>query len=184
MTALTTPEEDEARLRAILPPWQKNYTSDDYTDYTWHCPTARLYVGRAMLASPRPDYQYPAWVWNALGGFPATIDPTVLAAARAIAGSLVDLITNPQALAAAQAEFRERTGGGVGGKTWLAPLLPKDFQAPIHYRWPEYVSTPRGTEWWLPREPDAAAVPTAVDPKPASASKTPIATPVASAVRI
>jgi aminobenzoyl-glutamate utilization protein B len=104
-----------------------------------------------MLASPRPDYQYPAWVWNALGGFPATIDPTVLAAARAIAGSLIDLLTDPQALAAAEAEFRERTGGGVGGKTWLAPLLPKDFKAPIHYRWPEYVSTPRGAEWWLPR---------------------------------
>ena len=117
MAALTTPEEDEARLRAILPPWQKNYTSDDYTEYTWHCPTARLYVGRAMLASPQPGYQYPAWVWNALGGFPATIDPTVQAAARAIAGSLVDLMTDPQALAAAQAEFRERTGGGVGGKT-------------------------------------------------------------------
>ena len=151
MTALTTPEEDEARLRAILPPWQKNYTSDDYTEYTWHCPTAHVYVGRAMLASPRPGYQYPAWVWNALGGFPATIDPTVQAAARAIAGSLVDLMTDPQALAAAQAEFRERTGGGVGGKSWLAPLLPQDFQAPIHYRWPEYVSTPRGAEWWLPQ---------------------------------
>ena len=26
---------------------------------------------------PRPGYQYPAWVWNALGGFPATIDPTI-----------------------------------------------------------------------------------------------------------
>ncbi len=184
MAALTTPEEDEARLRAILPPWQNNYTSDDYTDYTWHCPTARLYVGRAMLASPRPAYQYPTWVWNALGGFPATIDPTILAAARAIAGSLVDLMTDPQALAAAQAEFHERTGGGIGGAKWLAPLLPKDFAAPIHYRWPEYVSTPRGTEWWLPREPDAPTAPTAIPTKPASASKTPIATPVASAVRI
>ena len=70
MTALTTPEEDEGRLRAILPPWQKNYTSDDYTEYTWHCPTAHVYVGRAMLASPQPGYQYPAWVWNALGRFP------------------------------------------------------------------------------------------------------------------
>ena len=121
MTALTTPEEDEARLRAILPPWQKNYTSDDYTEYTWHCPTAHVYVGRAMLASPRPGYQYPAWVWNALGGFPATIDPTVQAAARAIAGSLTDLMTDPQALGAAQAEFRERTGGGIGGTKWVAP---------------------------------------------------------------
>jgi aminobenzoyl-glutamate utilization protein B len=150
MAKLVTPEEDEARMRAILPPWQKNYTSDDYTDYTWHCPTARLYVGRPMLASPRPDYQYPNWVWNALGGYPPAINPTIITAARAIAGSLVDLLSNPSALAAAQDEFRQRTGGGIGGKNWLAPLLPKDFPAPIHYRWPEYVATPRGEEWWIP----------------------------------
>ena len=151
MSELVTPEADEARLRAILPPWQKNYTSDDYTDYTWHCPTARLYVGRATLAAPEPGFQYPNWVWNALGGFPATIDPTIYSAARAIAGSLVDLLTDPKAVAAAQAEFRDRTGGGIGGSKWVAPLLPKDFPAPIHYRWPEYVSTPRGEEWWLPQ---------------------------------
>ncbi len=150
MAELVTPEEDEARMRAILPPWQKNYTSDDYTDYTWHCPTARLYVGRAMLAAPK-GYQYPTWVWNALGGYPATIDPTIFSAARAIGGSLVDLLTDSQALAAAQSEFRERTGGGIGGSKWVGPLLPKNFPAPIHYRWPEYVSTPRGEEWWLPQ---------------------------------
>jgi aminobenzoyl-glutamate utilization protein B len=151
MSELVTPEDDEARMRAILPPWQKNYTSDDYTDYTWHCPTARLYVGRAMLAAAKPGYQYPTWVWNALGGYPATIDPTIFSAARAIAGSLVDLLTDPQGLAAAQSEFRERTGGGIGGSKWVGPLLPKNFPAPIHYRWPEYVTTPRGEEWWLPQ---------------------------------
>ncbi|QEX21489.1 hypothetical protein FRZ61_14150 [Hypericibacter adhaerens] len=151
MSALIDPLEDEARMRAILPPWQKNYTSDDYTDYTWHCPTARLYVGRAMLSSPKPGYQYPNWVWNAMGGYPATIDPTIFSAARAIAGTLVDLLSDPQALAAAQAEFRERTGGGIGGSQWVPPLLPRNFPAPIHYRWPEYVSTPRGEEWWIPQ---------------------------------
>src|SRR5204863_439880 len=74
MSELVTPEPDELHLRAILPPWQKNYTPDDYTDYTRHCPTARLYVGRATLAAPEPGFQYPNWVWNALGGYPATID--------------------------------------------------------------------------------------------------------------
>jgi len=24
-------------------------------------------------------------------------------------------------------------------------------------RWPEYVTTPRGEEWWIPNEPAAAA---------------------------
>lgn len=152
MSVLCDPAEDEARMRAILPPWQKNYTSDDYTDYTWHCPTARLIVGRATLQAPKPDYQYPAWVWNALGGHPATIDPTIFSAARAIAGSILDLLTRPDELAKAKAEFAERTGGGIGGKRWVGPLLPKEFPAPIHFRWPEYVTTPRGEEWWIPEK--------------------------------
>ena len=88
--------------------------------------------------------------WNALGGYPATIDPTIFSAARAIAGSILDLVTRPDALAKAKAEFAERTGGGIGGRKWVGPLLPKSFPAPIHFRWPEYVTTPRGEEWWIP----------------------------------
>jgi aminobenzoyl-glutamate utilization protein B len=53
-------------------------------------------------------------------------------------------------LTAAKAEFTERSGGGIGGKGWVPPLLGKNFKAPIHYRWPEYVTTPRGREWWIP----------------------------------
>jgi len=151
MGELTAPEEAEALLRHELPAWQKNYTSDDYTDYTWHCPTVRLLVGRATLRAPRPGYQYPEWVWNALGGYPATIDPTVWSAARAIGMTLIDLLTTPKLLAKAKAEFVERTGGGVGGKKWVGPLLPRNFPPPIHYRWPEYVTTPRGLEWWIPK---------------------------------
>lgn len=151
MTTLLTPEDDEARLRAMLPPWQKNSTSDDYTDYTWHCPTARLYVGRPMLALPKPGYQYPNWAWNAMGGHPATIDPTVVTAARAIGASMVEMLSNPKAMEEARVEFNERTGGGMGGSRWVAPLLPKDFEAPIRFRWPEYVTTPRGEEWWIPQ---------------------------------
>jgi aminobenzoyl-glutamate utilization protein B len=150
MAQLSTPEDAEATLRLELPAWQLNYTSDDYTDYTWHCPTVRLMIGRATLRSPKPGYQYPLWVWNALGGFPATIDPTVLCAARTIGTTMLDLFTRPDQLKAARKEFRERTGGGIGGKKWVAPLLPRNFKAPIHYRWPEYVTTARGSEWWIP----------------------------------
>ncbi len=150
MQRLSPPQETEALVRAQLPPWQLNYTSDDYVDYTWQTPTARLIVGRCTLKSPAAGYQYPAWAWNALGGYAPTIDPTVISAAKCIAGTKLDLLTRPTELARVRAEFADRTGGGIGGGTWVAPLLPKDFPPPIHFRWPEYVTTARGTEWWIP----------------------------------
>ena len=103
-----------------------------------------------MLAAPKRGYQYPNWAWNAMGGYPATIDPTIVTAARTIGASLVEMLSNPKVIEAARTEFNERTGGGIGGSRWVAPLLPKDFAAPIRFRWPEYVATPRGEEWWIP----------------------------------
>lgn len=147
---LITPQDGEAQLRANLPAWQKNYTSDDYVEYTWHCPTVRLYIGRAMLRAPRPGYIYPDWPRNALGGVPAAIDPLHLTAARTIGTTLVELASDRDALERCTTEFRERTGGGIGGSKWIAPLLPKDFPPPIHFRWPEYVETVRGREWSIP----------------------------------
>lgn len=147
---LIAPMDAEAILRQSLPPWQLNSTTDDYVELAWHAPTVRLYIGRAMLQLPRPDYMYPLWVWNAMGGMPACIDPTIFCASRTIGTTLVDLLTKPEELAKARSEFEARTGGGVGGKKWLAPLLPPGFKAPVHFRWPEYVTTARGEEWWIP----------------------------------
>jgi aminobenzoyl-glutamate utilization protein B len=144
---LTSPEAGEALLRHMLPPWQMHYGADDYVDYTWHAPTVRLYVARPTLAQPYPDYRYPEWVRYALGGYAPTIDPMWYTAGRVITTTLLDLATDACLLKAAQDEFHERTGGGIGGAKWVAPLLPKDFKAPIAYSWPEYVDTPRGREW-------------------------------------
>ncbi len=110
----------------------------------------RLLIGRPWLQGPEPGYQYPAWVWNALGGFAPCIDPMVVSAARCIGATIVDLACNPNLIEKAKAEFKKRTGGGIGGSKWVAPQLPKDFEPPINYRWPEYVSTVRGQEWWIP----------------------------------
>jgi aminobenzoyl-glutamate utilization protein B len=150
MLRLCPPEEAEAAVRANLPSWQLNYTSDDYVDYTWHTPTVRLIIGRATLKSPWPGYQYPAWSWNALGGYAPTIDPTILCAARCIGATIVELLTNPEELRKARNEFEERTGGGMGGSKWVAPLLPSDFAPPVHFWWPEYVTTARGMGWVVP----------------------------------
>lgn len=147
---LISPQDAERIMRQSLPPNVLNFTSDDYVEYTWHAPTARLYVGRPMLKAPEPGYQYPAWVMNALGGHRACIDPMIFCAGRTIAGTLIDLLTQPEELKKAQMEFEERTGGGVGGSKWLAPLLPKDIEPPVHFPWPEYINTARGPEWWIP----------------------------------
>jgi aminobenzoyl-glutamate utilization protein B len=141
----------------LLPAWQKHFTSDDYTDYTWHAPTVRVYTARPVLKTPRRGVEYPAWAYNAMGGRPEIVDPGMFLAGKTIAGTALDLLTVPGELDKARQEFEQRTGGGVGGSEWLAPLLPRDFQPPIDLRWPEYVTTARGEEWWLPTpNPDAS----------------------------
>jgi aminobenzoyl-glutamate utilization protein B len=58
---------------------------------------------------------------------------------------LLDLLSDPSALEEARREWHERR---VGGPT--ASLLSDDFAAPIDYRWPEYIDTERGHDWWIP----------------------------------
>jgi aminobenzoyl-glutamate utilization protein B len=144
---LMPPKEAERRLRQNLPPSQRHFTSDDYTEYCWHAPTVRLYIGRPALSAPA-GFAYPAWAMNALGGHPATIDPMTEVAAQVIAMTALDCLTDPDLLDAARAEFTDRTCGGIGGTNWLAPLC--DYAPPLAFRWPEYVTTPRGEDWVIP----------------------------------
>jgi len=148
--ALIEPREAERKLREQMPAWQRSWTSDDYVEMTWYAPTVRVYVARPMLAVPAGYGGYPAWVANALGGLAPCIDPTVQVAGKMIAGTLLELLTDPQALTDARAEFEQRTGG----ENFVPPLLPKDFEPPVDYRWPEYATTVRGDDWWIPRAGD------------------------------
>lgn len=146
MTRLVDPRDAEATLRRDMPPSQAHSTSDDYTDMSWHAPLARFYIARPALKSDGAPY--PAWVMNALGGIPATIDPMVRTAARVLSLSALRLLEDDAARARAMAEFEARTGGGVAGDSWMAPLC--DYDPPIGFRWPEYIETPRGRDWWIP----------------------------------
>ena len=147
---LISPQEAENELRGDMPAWQKNWTSDDYVEMSWHAPTVRLYVARPMLKLPQGSAGYPDWVANALGGLRDCIDPTIMTAAKTIAATIIDLLTDTNAMKKIRGEFIERTGGGIGGDKWIPPLLPQDFEAPIHYPWPEYVTTQRGDDWVIP----------------------------------
>ncbi|HXF82289.1 MAG TPA: amidohydrolase, partial [bacterium] len=77
---LTTPRDYDAALRRSLANWQRHFAADDYVEYTWYAPTARIVTGRPALRPPRRGYEYPAWVRNALGGVPACIDPMIFTA--------------------------------------------------------------------------------------------------------
>jgi len=155
MSALTPPREaarerDPARVLA-----------DDDGEYSWHAPSARLIVGRAHLRPPRAGRDHPAWTGAALGGFAPAIDPSIFAAARCLGATLIELATAPEALARVGDEFKRR----AAGRKRVAPLLAADFRAPVDLRWPEYVTTARGVEWWIPTPgDDVAASPVADEP--------------------
>jgi aminobenzoyl-glutamate utilization protein B len=146
---LLTPEEGEEMLRRALPGWVEHYSSDDYVEYTWHAPSARLYTAKAVLR-PVEGFQYPNWARLAMTGEWSTIDPMIFVGGKTLAASFVELLTESGLLERAREEFEERTGGGIGGSKWVAPLLPLDLDPPIDMRWPEYVRTERGEEWWIP----------------------------------
>ncbi|WP_204307877.1 hypothetical protein, partial [Klebsiella pneumoniae] len=75
----------------------------------------------------------------------------VLTAARTVALTALRLLEDGEARDKAKDEFIRRTGGGIGGSNWIAPLC--DYEPPIHFRWPEYVTTARGRDWWIPTRP-------------------------------
>ena len=147
METLIEPVEAERKLREMLPAWQEHFTSDDYTEYCWHAPTVRLYIGRPTLKAPKPGYVYPTWVMNALGGIRECIDPMIFTAAKTIGMTIIDLLTRPDLLQQAKDEFVQRTGGGKYGTKWVPPLC--DYEPPIDFRWPEYVTTVRGENHWV-----------------------------------
>lgn len=144
---LIEPKEAEKEMRKTLPSWQEHFTSDDYTEYCWHAPTVRLYIGRPALKSPKAGFQYPDWVMNALGGIRECIDPMIYSASKTIGMTIIDLLKEPGLLEAAKEEFNHRTGGGKSGENWLPPLC--DYEPPINFRWPEYVTTERGKDQWV-----------------------------------
>ena len=130
---LITPQDAERALREHMPAWQRNWTSDDYVEMTHYAPTVRFYVSRPALQPVSGRGAYPAWVMNALGGIPETISPTIEVAGKTVAGTFIDLLTQPDLLAAAKQEFAERTAADP-----MPALLEPDFEPPIELPWPDY----------------------------------------------
>lgn len=77
--------------------------ADDVNEFCWHAPTARIYVAHGLRTTAIPNWARAAFCKG------ETSWPTVMSAARAVAFSVLDLMTDSEALAAAQAEFERRT---------------------------------------------------------------------------
>ena len=113
---------------------------------THYAPTVRFYISRPALKPAPGQGAYPGWVMNALGGIPATIDPTIDVAGKTIAGTFVDLLTRPELVEAAKAEFTRRTAEDPS-----PALLPADFMPPVEFAWPDYSAAPGAGRVWYPK---------------------------------
>ena len=95
--------------------------ADDVNEFCWHAPTARIYVAHGLRTTAIPNWARAAFCRG------STAHPTVMAAARSVAFSVLDLMTDPDALARATEEYRRRAE--EGGRP--APYIPADVLPPI-----------------------------------------------------
>ena len=95
--------------------------TDDVNEFCWHAPTARIYVAHGLRTTAIPNWARAAFCRG------ESAWPTVLSAARAVAFSVLDLMTDADTLAAAQTEFNRRAD--AGGR--LGPLIPEGTLPPL-----------------------------------------------------
>lgn len=123
---LDAPYDDEPFDETLTPP-QTGVTSDfaggadDVNEFCWHAPTARIYVTHGLRTAHTPNWARAAFCRG------ETAWPTVLTAARAVAFSVLDLMTDTEALSRAKEEFDHRVE--KGGR--LGPLIPEGTRPPI-----------------------------------------------------
>ena len=136
-------KETEQPYDVSITPPEKAYgafhPADDVNEFTWHAPTARLYVSKAMTSG----FRYPRWVESALCGV-GTTHRMGETAAKVLAMSAIDLAQKSELILAAKDEFDMRRA-----EHWEKPLMPTDLKPAVGLRWPEWVDRP-GSEWWIP----------------------------------
>ena len=87
--------------------------STDVGDVSWQTPTVQLYAVCQPNGSPGHSWQNVACGKSSIGY------KGMLYAGKALAGLAIDLMTQPELLEAANAEFREKTAGG-----YVCPIPP------------------------------------------------------------
>ena len=95
--------------------------STDVGDVSWCCPTAQFGTACSAIGTPGHSWQLVAQSGMGIG------HKGMLQAGKVLAEAGLELLTKPDLLAAAQAEFVKRTGG----KPYRC-AMPDDFKPPFH----------------------------------------------------
>jgi aminobenzoyl-glutamate utilization protein B len=98
--------------------------TDDVNEFCWHAPTARIYVAHGLRTTAIPNWARSAFCRG------ETAHPTVLCAAKAVAYSVLDLMTDSAALESAKKEFNQRAE--AAGRP--EPYIPEGTLPPIDAR--------------------------------------------------
>lgn len=96
--------------------------STDTADVSWNCPTVQMHIGTWVVGTPGHSWQS---VSQSRGTYAKR---SMLYAGKAVAGTLMRLLDNPELLVKARAEHKEKIGVG-----YVCPI-PKDIQPHIPQR--------------------------------------------------
>lgn len=93
--------------------------STDTADVSWHVPTVQMHIGTWAVGTPGHSWQAVAQ------GKSSYAKKAMLYAAKAVVGTCLRLISEPERIERARAEFLEKTAGG-----YVCPI-PEGVQPPI-----------------------------------------------------
>ena len=102
-----------------------SHGSTDVSDVSWHAPTMEFNTTAFVLGTPGHSWQNVAFSGMSIG------HKSLIFAAKVIAASALDLLTQPEVLKAAQSELMER----LGGRKYVTPV-PPDAKPPLD-QWTE-----------------------------------------------
>lgn len=108
----------------VLDAWDEGVefaASTDVSDVSWVVPTMEFGTATCVLGTPGHSWQMTAQAGMSMG------HKSLIFASKVIAGSTLDLLTNPKLLKKAKAEWKQR----LAGRVYKSPI-PADLKPPIH----------------------------------------------------
>ncbi|RQG87990.1 hypothetical protein EA462_14120 [Natrarchaeobius halalkaliphilus] len=116
--------------------------ADDVTEFSWHSPTAWIHT--TYFLEGAYESRLPTWTTAALATTNVAHE-TILTATKIMTGTAVDLLTEPERLERAQAEYRERTDDEyvpvlldenveppTGAEDSFPPFYPESWTNPVY----------------------------------------------------